>query len=83
MGMKSGIFIVVLLLCLSVPAASAEEMIDSQNYVSSDGVANPAMNYVVTSPTQSMPTAVPEFPVVALPLGIAVGLIGAAFVIRR
>jgi hypothetical protein len=81
MGKKSGIFIIVLLLCLSVFTVSAQYMIDSPNYVSSDGV------FVQTVQPDALstdgPTCVPEFPVVALPLAMIVGLLGAAIMLRR
>ncbi|WFN34024.1 hypothetical protein L1S32_09235 [Methanogenium sp. S4BF] len=57
------------------------DMIDSQNSAGSDEISyqtiQPDVSYI------NRPTCVPEFPVVALPLGMVVGLLGAAFLLRR
>ncbi|MFA5397051.1 MAG: hypothetical protein WC346_13665 [Methanogenium sp.] len=81
MGIKSGIFIIALLLCLLVFTVSAQYMIESPNIVSLDGVPVQTVQPDVSSTDK--PTCIPEFPVVALPLGMMVGLLGAAFMLRN
>ncbi len=81
MGKKSIALIIVLLLCLSVLIVSAQDIINSEIRINPDGVSVQTVQSDVSNTDK--PTCVPEFPVVALPLGMIVGLLGAAFMLRR
>lgn len=81
MEKKIGVIIIVLLLCFSVFVVSAKEMIGSEIRISSDGASDQTVQPDVSNIDR--PTCVPEFPVLAVPLAMIVGLFGAAFMLRR
>ncbi|KAF1078759.1 hypothetical protein [Methanogenium sp. MK-MG] len=88
---KCGIFIVVLLLCFSVYAVSAQDIVpqesaspdDSSLYESPAGVGYLESSEPPPPPTWPVQTPVPEFPAMALPIGMVVSLFAVALVLRR
>lgn len=80
---KRGLAIVVLLVCWSISAVSAWGMVAPVETVSPDGSVRVAADQAYAGMVSGQDSYVPEFPTIAAPLGLIIGLLGILFALRN